>query len=131
MSGNVAVPNGIHSPIEQVMDQRDDADAVRQALSYEIRLLDQRIQLLEDARKLQALEYERRLKELNNAHARAAAKEREFLTKEVYEARLGEYLAFRDDVQRFMTNNTAVRATWTSAVAAALAALGLYISLTN
>jgi sulfur carrier protein ThiS len=53
-------------------------------------LLTLRIDLIEDARRLQAAEYERRLEQLNHEHQRATDKERDFLPRQQYEIQRSE-----------------------------------------
>jgi molecular chaperone GrpE (heat shock protein) len=64
-----------------------DADLVKAELLGEIKVLQEKVAGLKEAIVLQAAEYSRRLKELNNAHERAQTDREDFLTKSQYESK--------------------------------------------
>lgn len=72
---------------------------------YEREILSTRENLLKDAKELQAVEYERRLSELNHAHKIAMENWARSLPREIYEAFLTEFRSWRDKVNADITAN--------------------------
>lgn len=70
---------------------------------YEREILSTRENLLKEAKELQAVEYERRLAELNHAHQTAMDNWRMSLPREVFEAFHAEFRTWRDAVNTHMT----------------------------
>jgi hypothetical protein len=66
--------------------------------SVSLREFEQRLAAIDKATELQAKEYERRLSELNHAHAKAEERDELFLKKEVFEITLAEWRIWRDSV---------------------------------
>lgn len=70
---------------------------------YERAIVDTREQLVKEAKQLQAVEYERRLSELNNSHADTMAHWQLSLPREVFDDHLLEFRTWRDHVNSTVT----------------------------
>ena len=70
------------------------------ANSLEVRLavLEERVANRDDALALQAKEYERRLADLNHAHQLAEEKNRNYVTREVYDGTVREWTIWRNSI---------------------------------
>lgn len=75
----------------------------------DIAVLTERLANRDENLKLQAGEYERRLKDLNHAHEQARIKEADFLRSTVYEKSEAERLAWQRDVDAVVTTLSARR----------------------
>lgn len=73
---------------------------------YERKLTDLRFDLEEKARLIQAIEYERRLLELNNAHARAEQILNTYVTEEVYNSNHEDLRKRLDKVEKDQAEQT-------------------------
>lgn len=69
-------------------------------IDYERKILDQRIDFMNVALRLQAIEYERRLEGLNHEQARLASDRERFVAREVYETAESSLSVWRDGVNR-------------------------------
>lgn len=88
------------------------------------------------ALEVQAIEYERRLSDLNHEQARLAADRERFLSKEVYDGFYKDFGTWRDAANSFMSANggrdKGVNLAWTVGLAllgAIGAIVGLYLAL--
>jgi len=91
-------------------------------------IIDHRLASAERALALQAVEYERRLDELNHAHARALSVQEKTLPREIFEVFLAEYQTFRRSVESQMAADRSRSLTWTAAVAVAFTILSIALS---
>ena len=70
-------------------------------LQVRIAILETQLIAVKDATLLQAKEYERRLHELNNEHARQVARNESYVSKAVWDVTLSEWEKWRRDVDRW------------------------------
>jgi hypothetical protein len=89
---------------------------LEQRLDYERSLVEQRFALIDQARQLQAAEYERRLVVLNHAHEQAVAESARVVPRELFEQFLKEYGAFKLDTRESLTAIASRSAVWTAAI---------------
>ena len=94
-----------------------------------IAILEERISAANKALEKQAVEYERRLDKLNNAHERAQIDRHEFLTKATYETALKEWNLWRDNVSTRLDIMLGRDATKAATVAIALSVIGTLLGL--
>ena len=67
-------------------------------LLVRIAVLEERVKNRDEALQLQAKEYERRLEVLNHAHAQAEEKNRNYVTREVYDGTVREWTVWRNSI---------------------------------
>jgi chromosome segregation ATPase len=97
-------------------------------LRTEIAVLQQQIRGLENARDLQAKEYQRRLEELNHAHAKAEARNAEYLPRELFESTINEFRMWRREVDKTLSEAHGSKAGITAAVGIVLSLLALALA---
>jgi hypothetical protein len=66
-----------------------------------IAVLETEVKNLKEAIKLQALEYERRLAELNHAHAQAVSDKNKFMTSELFYSKYDEIAKWRSELDQW------------------------------
>ena len=93
------------------------------------RLLRQQLIDMEQARTIQAREYERRLDALNGEQARLAADRERFVSRELYEQAFHEWRLWRDAVNAqlagYQGRERGLSALWVAGIGAASVALAL------
>ncbi len=77
---------------------------------------------LKESIKLQAIEYERRLTDLNHAHQRSVEDKAQFVSSEMFFSKLGEYEKWKSDIDKWRSRMTGI-AVGAGAVSGATAGL--------
>lgn len=106
-----------------------DAHAQVQELYTEVKVLQARLVEKENTLKLQAAEYERRLQDLNHAHAEARAKESTFLSIATYEVFKQDFQVWKTTVDIVIANDAGRRAMMIAATSMFLSFGGLGLAL--
>ena len=96
----------------------DEEARLQEALLVEIAVLKERITGMKGEISKQALEYERRLQELNHAHQQQQDRNAQYVSREAWEARNAMIDAWRRDVDKQR---------WVAAAVASLIAAGVSI----
>lgn len=90
-------------------------------LQTRIAVLEERDRNRDRALALQAAEYERRLQDLNHAHARATEKNAEYLPREIFEASVKENLEWRRGVDNKLSSASGSRTAFLAVLSLVLA----------
>jgi len=91
-------------------------------LKTQIAVLQEKIASMQEAKVLQAKEYERRLEELNHAHAKAEQRNADYLPRELFERTMEELRLWRERVDHSISTAQGSRA-------GVFAAAGIVISV--
>jgi hypothetical protein len=91
--------------------------------------LEAQLQSSDRALEMQAREYERRLGELNHAHARALEAQNTTVTREVYDINKREMMEWRRVVDSRLDRSAGANSFWASVAMSAFALLAALVSL--
>ena len=109
-----------------------DTRAAVQELTTEVAVLTERLhahkESANNALKLQAKEYERRLDELNHVLAREREKDKSYMPREIIEKWMEHIDIWRREVDSDRSTNASRNSTYTSIIAALLAIVSIAVS---
>lgn len=108
-----------------------DLHAQVQELTTDIAVLEERLKGEKTAKELQAEEYKRRLNELNQAHERAEKVLSTYITRELFDQTMKEFIDWRRVIDAQHTSSTARTASHTSIIAILFALASIATQLWN
>lgn len=113
------------------MTQLNGDRTIIQELLVEVAVLNIKVEERDKALKVQASEYERRLDDLNHAHAEAQRVLNTYLPREIHEKSQTEFRLWQTSVDKEMDQNRGRNSTFTSIAAAALSIAAIGLGLWN
>ena len=111
--------------------EKDTSWSVTQDPQTRISVLEERIRGMEQARALQATEYERRLDDLNHAHEQARQTLATYLPRDVFEKVEQGWTAWKSKVDIEMALDRGRKASYTAMLAAGVAILAIVMGVVN